>query len=339
MSYLKWNGKKYYPQRPKPYKPDINELMKPLSEKVGKGNIWGSQIMNVEKGEAVPVSPTPTPSITPSLTPTITPSVSLSPTPSLTPTLTPTITPSPSQAPFTPASLTGVEMWFDETGLVNDGSFVSGWTDNINGYVLNSGGTANFTYTATDGIFNNHSSITWNKDNTLYPILKTANNSITYTGSDLFFWNVYLMNTPKKSEQMYFDLYNTSVDIIHFNGGGSSDKNEFLLVGVGGTRQPSPFNTNLGVAQVFLGRYNNTSKVFELWDNRASISSSGTTNNNVSTSTMTYLLGNFSQSPGGNTYAMDGRIAETGVCFGSVSNTEINNLLNYLTNRYNITLS
>jgi hypothetical protein len=47
--------------------------MKPLSEKVNKGNVWGSQIMNVQKGDAVPVSPTPTPSITPTPTPTPTP--------------------------------------------------------------------------------------------------------------------------------------------------------------------------------------------------------------------------------------------------------------------------
>lgn len=61
MGFIRWGGKKYYPQRPKPYKPDINELMKPLSEKVGKGNIWGSQIMNVEKD----VTPAPPPPFSP----------------------------------------------------------------------------------------------------------------------------------------------------------------------------------------------------------------------------------------------------------------------------------
>jgi hypothetical protein len=119
MGYLKWGGKKFYPQKPKPYKPDINELMKPLSEKVGKGNVWGSQVMNVLKEESVPVSPTPTPSITPtqtitptpSVTPTLTPTPSITPTstvtptPSVTPTLTPTqtITPTPTNTP-TPSS-------------------------------------------------------------------------------------------------------------------------------------------------------------------------------------------------------------------------------------------
>jgi len=57
MGFIRWGGKKFYPQKPKPYKPDINELMKPLSEKVGKGNIWGSQIMNVEKDGGTPTPP------------------------------------------------------------------------------------------------------------------------------------------------------------------------------------------------------------------------------------------------------------------------------------------
>ena len=77
MAYLKWGGKKWYPQKPQPYKADINELMKPLSEKVNKGNVWGSVIMNVEKG-ATPV-PSPTPSITPTPTPTPTPVPSFDP--------------------------------------------------------------------------------------------------------------------------------------------------------------------------------------------------------------------------------------------------------------------
>lgn len=57
MAYIRWGGKKFYPQTPKPYKADINELMKPLSEKAHKGNIWGSIITNVQKG----VGPTPPP--------------------------------------------------------------------------------------------------------------------------------------------------------------------------------------------------------------------------------------------------------------------------------------
>jgi len=92
MGYLKWGGKKFYPQKSKPYTPDINELMKPLSEKVGKGNIWGSQVMNVLK-----VDPTPTP--TPSVTPTSTQTPTVTPTPTLTPTQTTSPTPTPSITP------------------------------------------------------------------------------------------------------------------------------------------------------------------------------------------------------------------------------------------------
>jgi len=62
MAYLKWGGKKFYPQKPKPYVSDVNQLMKPLSEKVGTGNIWGSVITNVYKES---VTPTPPPSWTP----------------------------------------------------------------------------------------------------------------------------------------------------------------------------------------------------------------------------------------------------------------------------------
>jgi len=94
---IKWNGRQLYPARKTPYKADINELMKPLSEKGFKGNLWGSVILNVEKEvettPAVTPSNTPTPTITPSATanPTPTPSATANPTP--TPTYTPSSTP------------------------------------------------------------------------------------------------------------------------------------------------------------------------------------------------------------------------------------------------------
>lgn len=69
-------GKKWIPRglnQPQPKKPTINqsvaELIKPLGEKTWKGNVWGSIIMNVEKGEPIP-SPTPSPTPTPTPTPT-----------------------------------------------------------------------------------------------------------------------------------------------------------------------------------------------------------------------------------------------------------------------------
>ena len=57
MSYIQWGGKRWYQPKPQPRKPDINELMKPLSEKVGTGNIWGSVIMNVQKDGGVTLPP------------------------------------------------------------------------------------------------------------------------------------------------------------------------------------------------------------------------------------------------------------------------------------------
>ena len=84
-----WGGKKWRPANVPKGQPKINqsieELLKPLSEKTFKGNVWGSQIMNVEKE-------TSTPDVTPSPTPSVTPTASVTPTP--TPTMTPTPSPS-----------------------------------------------------------------------------------------------------------------------------------------------------------------------------------------------------------------------------------------------------
>ena len=87
---MKWNGRDYRPARPSrisvypPREDSMVELLKPLSEKTRKGNIWIpvlNQPLNVK-------DPITTPPASPSVTPTI--SVSPSPTP------TPTPTPSPS---------------------------------------------------------------------------------------------------------------------------------------------------------------------------------------------------------------------------------------------------
>lgn len=92
-----WGGKKWRPANVPKGQPKINqsidELLKPLSDKKFKGNVWGSEIMNVQKGASTPdVTPSPTPSVTP--TASVTPSVT--PTQSVTPTPTPTLTPTPS---------------------------------------------------------------------------------------------------------------------------------------------------------------------------------------------------------------------------------------------------
>ena len=97
-----WGGKKWTPAgKPKntgKINQSIDELLKPLSEKSFKGNVWGSQIMNVQKD----ATPAPTPSVTPSVSvsPSVTPSST--PTPSVTSSLTPT--PTPSSTPPTPLS-------------------------------------------------------------------------------------------------------------------------------------------------------------------------------------------------------------------------------------------
>jgi hypothetical protein len=121
--------------------------MKPLSEKVGKGNIWGSQVMNVLK---VDPTPTPTPSVTPTSTvtptPSITPTSTVTPTPSVTPTLTPTqtITPTPSITPtITPTSTLTPTVTPTNTPTPSSSPIPSGTTE-ANTYlsaVVDAGGT------------------------------------------------------------------------------------------------------------------------------------------------------------------------------------------------------
>jgi len=117
---MKWGNKNWKPagrpnRQPK-INQDINELLKPLSEKGFKGNVWGSVITNVQK-DGVQPTPQPTPSITPtaSVSPSVTPSISVSPsvTPSISVTPTPTVTPTPSSTPPTPLS-------FQQTNTTTD---------------------------------------------------------------------------------------------------------------------------------------------------------------------------------------------------------------------------
>lgn len=88
MSPLNWKGKPYRPVGGtgyiRVYKPDINELLKPLSQKKGLGSaiLTGNAINPQNSPLPQNVTPTPTPSFTPTNTPTNTPTV----TPSVTPT-------------------------------------------------------------------------------------------------------------------------------------------------------------------------------------------------------------------------------------------------------------
>jgi hypothetical protein len=99
---IKWGGKNWRPGSPakrQPINQSIEELMKPLGEKLHKGNVW-QVIMNVPQEEPIVPSPTPTNTNTP--TPSITPTTTVTPTNTLTPTptVTPTNTPTPSSTPL-----------------------------------------------------------------------------------------------------------------------------------------------------------------------------------------------------------------------------------------------
>lgn len=97
---MKWNGRRLIPAGAIPVYPkrqdDIRELLKPLSEKTNRGNVWVpvlNQPINVQKDLTPVVSPSPTP--TPSVTPTITPTMTMTVTPTMTQTPTPSATPPP----------------------------------------------------------------------------------------------------------------------------------------------------------------------------------------------------------------------------------------------------
>jgi hypothetical protein len=125
---MKWNGRYYRPANGVPVYPkkeqSITELLKPLGEKMDRGNVWRpilNQPVNVFKEDATPIpSPSPTP------TPTITPTGTLTPTP--TNTITPTPTPSfvPSFDPDAAAYLAAV---ITAGGSTN--ATISGATDTL----------------------------------------------------------------------------------------------------------------------------------------------------------------------------------------------------------------
>ena len=110
---LNWKGRSYRPAGNyiRVYKPSINELMKPLSEKgrLGSAILTGEILSGI--GDAYAPEPT-SPVITPSVTPTNTETPS--PTPSLTPSETPTNTPSVTPS-STPASIPQDCVWDTNT--------------------------------------------------------------------------------------------------------------------------------------------------------------------------------------------------------------------------------
>ncbi len=185
---IRWNGKDYSPRR---YgKPSINqsieELMKPLSEKSFKGNVWRAHIiMNVPQESAEPsVSPTPTPSntATSTPTPTITSTPTLTPTPSSTPSPQPVLwvasngsngvegySISPSATTWTTASVNTSSASVINT-FTTDGSVWAGVG------TVNTGTTTNISFYSNDGY-------SWLTGNTITPAFYGSTPKLETNGS------------------------------------------------------------------------------------------------------------------------------------------------------------
>lgn len=119
---LQWKGRNYRPvgNYIKVQKPDINELMKPLSEKKGLGSaILTGEIISGIGDAYAPAPPSVTPSVTPSQTTSVTPTATVTNTP--TPSVTPTFTPTPSSTPVPPHEIwsTNNRKWENDTQLWN----------------------------------------------------------------------------------------------------------------------------------------------------------------------------------------------------------------------------
>lgn len=134
---LQWKGRNYRPvgNYVRVRKPDISELMKPLSEKKGLGSaiLTGEFISGIGDayGPDVPtVSPSPTETSQPTPTPSITPTF----------TSTPTVTPSSTPFPFVQPSL-----WFDASDSTTMNLILSGGTTYIS--QITSKGTESWTLT------------------------------------------------------------------------------------------------------------------------------------------------------------------------------------------------
>jgi len=207
MGYIQWGGKKWHSPKPqRKRQPDINELMKPLSEKVGTGNLWGSVIMNVPQDGVTPppietyhlmdeasnpllteggdfidydfvIPPTPTP--TPSQTASPTPTPSITPTSTLTP--TPTPTPSATPAPFSPDDLSNLTYWWDsEFGVSESGGNVVSWTDKVSSRVATPTDLSAFVNNTT--LQNGYSGMTLLDGFTDSMTFSSAGNMTAYTG-------------------------------------------------------------------------------------------------------------------------------------------------------------
>ena len=181
--------------RPRRIQPDINQLMKPLSEKVGTGNLWGSAIMNVQKDGVTPPSPSPTP----------------------TPSVTPTMTPTPSTPAWAPSSLTNLwDWWRADTGVSTDGSNkVTGWTG-YSGYTFAPasyiGSSTNYPlYTGSSSDWNGEPAIIINPNNNAgdFALEIDATLNPNATGTDKTF--IIVSKLLQKTGNGYDDLMGVSI--------------------------------------------------------------------------------------------------------------------------------
>lgn len=259
---LQWKGRSYRPAANfvRVRKPDINELIKPLSMKSGLGSaiLTGELISGIGDayGPDVPVvtptqtatsQPTPTPSITPTLTETPTNTPTLSPTVTNTPTatLTPSVTPSSTPYPIVQPSL-----WFDASDTSYMYLILSGGTTYIS--ELTSKGTENWTLTGqTSDRYPTYSAstsfpgspniirFTPNASTGLRKALVAFDRPVlTHTGSTIFVVWSNPAGTPAFTNQLYSG--NTNGTLVQ-SGSDISDRLQFAAF-AGGT---SINNTNV----------------------------------------------------------------------------------------------
>lgn len=194
---LKWNGRNYRPAGNliRVYKPDINELMKPASQKKWNSVVLTGQILSGVSGGTTPqVSPSPTPTNTPtpSVTPTLTPTNTPTGTPTNTPTNTPTYTPTPSATPPEPCYI----LTEGSDAIQTEGSdnlepetcppspaFDPDAEAFLNAVVLTGGTTDATISAATDTLFVSLKSTgVWNKLKIFYPMIGGTSSSIALNG-------------------------------------------------------------------------------------------------------------------------------------------------------------
>lgn len=238
---------------------------------------------------------------------------------------------------WSPADLTGAYIWLDASdGITTSGTDVSSWTDKISSLTFNSTTTGKFTYNSSNSTFNNKPTLYFDKTPNINPC-KLVNENIVYGGEDLFYWGVYLLPTGHVRENMLFSVaegggiaYQTMF-IVNATG-----RAEYLVLG-GGPRNESTYSMDYDVPRLFIGRRKNGSPFTnDLWDNRTtpiSVDQSGTfTSATLKGTVGNEFTGNQFQ------YQWTGYIAELGWAKGTVTDGEVTELINYLVDKYGITL-